>query len=107
MLLDVRTYTCRPGTIKKHLALYDQLGKVPQTRHLGQPFAYLVTETGDVNQYLHIWAYQDAADREKRRLAMWADPEWVAYTEESAKLGALDSQTNRLMKPVEFFPLKR
>lgn len=107
MLLDVRTYTCRPGTIKKHLALYDKLGKVPQTRNLGQPFAYLVTETGNVNQYLHIWAYKDAADREQRRLAMWADPEWVAYTEESAKLGALDSQTNRLMKPVEFFPLTR
>ena len=46
MLLDVRTYTCRPGTIKKHLALYEKLGKGPQTKHLGQPFAYLVTETG-------------------------------------------------------------
>jgi len=107
MLLDLRTYTCRPGTIKKHLALYEKLGKGPQTRHLGPPFAYLVTETGDVNQYVHIWAYQDAADREKRRAAMQADPEWVAYTEESAKLGALVSQNNRLMKPVEFFPLKR
>ena len=48
MLLDVRTYTCRPGTIKKHLALYDRLGKGPQTKHLGQPFAYLVTETGNL-----------------------------------------------------------
>jgi len=37
MLLDVRTYTCRPGTIKKHLALYEKMGKGPQTRHLGQP----------------------------------------------------------------------
>ena len=55
MLLDVRTYTCRPGTIKKHLALYEQKGKGPQTRHLGQPFAYLTTETGNVNQYIHIW----------------------------------------------------
>ncbi len=39
MLLDVRTYTCRPGTIGKHLALYEKLGKEPQTRHLGQPLA--------------------------------------------------------------------
>ena len=36
---------------------------------------------------------------------MWADPEWIAYTEESAKLGALHSQENRLMSPVSFFPL--
>ena len=107
MLLDVRTYTCKPGTIKKHLALYERLGKDVQTRHLGQPFAYLVTETGNPNQYLHIWAYQNAADREQRRAAMQADPGWAAYLEESAKLGALESQQNRLMKPVDFFPIKR
>ena len=107
MLLDVRTYTCRPGVIKKHLALYEQMGKGPQTRHLGQPFAYLTTETGTVNQYIHIWAYEDAADRSRRRAALWADPEWIAYTEESAKLAALVSQENRLMTPVSFFPIER
>ena len=104
MLLDVRTYTCRPGTINKHLALYQQMGKEPQTRHLGQPLAYLITETGNVNQYVHIWLYENAADREQRRAAMWADPEWLSYTEASAKLGALVEQDNKLMKPVNFFP---
>lgn len=67
MLLDVRTYTCRPGTR----------------------------------------VYENAADREKRRAAMWADAQWVAYTQESAKLGALEAQENRLMTPVEFFPIRR
>ncbi len=105
MLLDVRTYTCRPGMIRKHLALYEKLGKTPQTRHLGQPLAYLTTETGDPNQYLHIWVYESAGDREAKRAAMWADPEWIAYTEESAKLGALVRQRNILMRPVDFFPL--
>ena len=47
MLFDVRTYTCKPGMIKRHLALYQQMGLGPQTRHLGQPFAYLTTETGN------------------------------------------------------------
>jgi len=107
MLLDVRTYTCRPGTIKKHLELYERLGKGPQTRHLGQPLAYLVTETGDPNQYVHIWVYENAGDREKKRAAMQADPDWIAYTQESAKLGALEKQENKLMRPVEFFPIVR
>ena len=107
MLLDVRTYTCRPQTIKKHIALYEKMGKVPQTRHLGQPLAYMTTETGNVNQEMPIWVYEDAAARERRRAAMWADPEWLAYIEESAKLGALEHQENRLMTPVPFFPLKR
>lgn len=103
MLLDVRTYTCRPGTIKKHLELYEKLGKAPQTKHLGQPLAYLVTETGDPNQYVHIWVYENAGDRETKRGAMQADPDWVNYTQESAKLGALEKQENKLMRPVEFF----
>ena len=105
MLLDVRTYTCRPGTIRKHLELYEEKGWGPQTRNLGQPLAYLITETGDPNQYVHIWVYEDAGDREAKRANLWADPEWVAYTQESAKLGALDKQENKLMRPVDFFPL--
>ena len=76
MLLDHRTYTLRPGTIKKHLALYEKLGKEPQSRHLGNPLAYLTTETGNVNQYVHIWVYADAADRAKKRAAMQADLDW-------------------------------
>jgi hypothetical protein len=103
MLLDVRTYNCRPGTIKAHLALYEKLGKPAQTRHLGQPLAYMTTETGNPNQYIHIWKYDDAADRATKRGAMQADPDWVNYTQESAKLGALEAQENRLMIPVPFF----
>ena len=107
MLLDVRTYTCRPGTIKKHLAVYEKYGKEPQTRHLGQPLAYMACETGDPNQYVHIWVYENAGDREAKRSAMQADPDWIRYTEESAKLGALEKQENKLMKPVDFFPAPR
>ncbi len=107
MLLDVRTYTCRPGTIKKHLELYEKMGKGPQSRNLGQPLAYLVTETGDPNQYVHVWVYENAGDRETKRTAMQADPEWLAYTQESAKLGALVKQENKLMRPVDFYPIAR
>ena len=107
MLLDVRTYTCRPGMLQRHLKLYEQYGKPPQTRHLGEPLAYLVTETGNPNQFVHIWVYENAGDRERRRAAMQADPDWHDYLARSADLGALVSQENRLMKPVDFFPLGR
>lgn len=107
MLFDVRTYTCKPGMIKRHLELYERMGLGPQVRHLGEPFAYLKTETGNVNQYMHIWLYENAGDRERRRAAMWQDPEWLAYTVESGKLGALDAQQNQLMTPVDFFKPKR
>jgi len=104
MIIDIRTYTCRPGMIKKHMALYEKMGKVPQTRHLGQPLGFLTGETGNPNEYVHMWVYDNAGDREAKRAAMWADPDWIAYTQESAKLGALVAQENKLMNPVDFFP---
>ena len=106
MLLDIRTYRCKPGTIKKHLELYEKMGKNPQSRNLGQPLLFAVCETGDPNEYTHIWVYKNADDREKKRAAMWSDPDWINYTQESAKLGALESQENKLLKPVDFYDLK-
>lgn len=103
MLIDLRTYTCKPGMINAQLELYARLGKEPQTRHLGQPLAYLKTETGDPNAFVHIWVYENAGDREARRAAMWKDPDWLAYVKESGKLGALARQQNSLLTPVEFF----
>lgn len=107
MIYDHRTYVCRPGTIKKHLAIYEEHGKAPQTRHLGQPVLYAVTETGDVNSYVHVWAYEDAADRSRKRAAMQADPDWQAYLQKSAEAGYLVSQNNKILAPVAFFDAKR
>lgn len=107
MLFDVRKYTCRPGTIAKHLEVYERLGKTPQAKHLGEPVLYAKCETGDPNCYIHIWAYESAGDREAKRAAMWKDPDWIAYTQESAKLGALEKQENSLFNDVSFYPYKR
>ena len=35
------------------------------------------------------------------------DPDWISYTQESAKLGALESQENKLLSPVEFYEFKK
>ena len=69
MILDHRTYTCHPGRIKKHMKLYEEHGWEVQRRHLGDPVVYAAVETGDVNSYVHVWVYEDAADRARRRAA--------------------------------------
>lgn len=108
MLLDVRTYKVKPGTMADHLKLYEEFGKEPQFRCLGEPVLYMQTETGDPNEYVHIWAYESAGDREAKRAVLWSDPDWLAYTRKSRELGALVEQSNKLMKPVSFMPpLKR
>jgi NIPSNAP len=107
MLIDHRTYTLRPGTMAKHLAIYEEYGMKAQKRHLGEPLAFLVAESGELNTYVHIWVYQDAADRATRRAAMQADPEWQAYLQKSGEAGYLIKQVTKLMTPAPFAPINR
>lgn len=103
MLYDVRTYTCKPGTLKKQLALYEEYGFEAQKRHLGEPVVYLVAETGNPNSYTHIWAYQDAADRAARRAALHKDPGWQVFLQKSNETDYLEKQENVFMSPAPFF----
>jgi hypothetical protein len=107
MIVDMRTYTVRPGTLRRQLALYAEHGLLVQQRYLGQPFPSLLGDVGDVNRCVHLWAYDDAADRARRHAAMQADPERQAHLKRTAAAGYLISRNNRLMCPEEFAPLQR
>ena len=107
MLLDHRTYTVKPGSMARALKLYEEHGLKAQQRHLGKPLAYLVTESGELNTYVHIWVYKDAADRAAKRAAMMADPEWQTYLQKSGEAGYLLKQENKLMTPASFAPIER
>jgi len=107
MLLDHRTYTCRAGTVPLQMKLYEEHGYAAQVKHLGEPVVYGAVETGDVNSYVHIWAYEDAADRAKRRKAMMEDPDFLGYLAKSREAGYLIAQQNMLLTPVSFAPLPR
>jgi hypothetical protein len=105
MIFDHRTYTLKPGMVRPHLAQYEQYGMKAQMRHLGTPVLYATTEVGDVNSYVHVWAYKDLADRTAKRAAMWTDPEWLDYVKRSQELGALLSQENKILVAAPFFKL--
>jgi hypothetical protein len=107
VLVDHRYYRVKPGTMNAHLDLYEKHGFVPQTRHLGQPFAYLYTESGEINTLVHMWVYEDAADRMRRRAAMQADPDWQKFVKLQGEAGLLESQRTNLMIPANFAPIRR
>ena len=67
MLLDHRTYTVRVGHAAQAARALRKARLAAQKRHFGEPLAWLVSETGDVNTYVHIWVYEDAADRNRKR----------------------------------------
>ncbi|WP_417516509.1 NIPSNAP family protein [Minwuia sp.] len=97
MIYDVRTYTCRPGTVPAQLKLYQEHGMATQKKHLGEPVMYGFPEVGELNTYTHIWVYESQADRETKRKAMQADPDWHAFLKKSAEAGNITAQRNQLM----------
>ncbi len=79
MIVDLRTYTLVPGRLAAYLELYEKEGLPIQQKHLGKPLGYFVTEIGTLNQVVHLWGYESQSDRERRRNAMEADPDWIAF----------------------------
>jgi hypothetical protein len=102
MIYDHRTYTVKAGTIQKALELYKEHGFEAQTRNLGKPVIYAFTEVGDVNTYVHVWAYEDIADRAAKRANMQADPDWQTYLKKSAEAGYLIAQQNKILVATGF-----
>jgi hypothetical protein len=107
VIVDVRTYHVKPGKILQERDLYDKRGLAPQVRHLGSPLAYLHGESGDINALVHLWVFEDVADRARKRAAMMADPEWQTYLKLADEAGFLVDQRNSLMVPASFAPIER
>ena len=107
MIVDVRTYRVKPGKMPLELDLYAKRGLAPQIRHLGPPLAYLHGESGDINTLVHLWVFEDAADRTRQRADMGLDPEWQTYLKLADEAGFLVDQRNSLMVPASFSPIKR
>ena len=103
MIVDLRIYTCLPNKVADFVALYEKEGWDIQKKHLGRCYGWFTTIEGELNTIVHMWAYDDQADRERRRAAMAADPAWAAYLKKVAETGALVQMQNRIVKPTDFF----
>jgi hypothetical protein len=101
MLVEMRTYTTRPGRLGEYLALYEAEGMAVQKRILGRLVGYYRSELGALNQVVHLWAYTDLVERAERRQALLADPAFKAYVEKMLPL--LVSQESRVLAPAPFF----
>jgi len=104
VLVDLRTYTVRPGTMPAQIALYQTFAYPVQLRYMGEPHFYLMAESGELNTLVHGWVYESAGDREAKRAAMAQDPDWKVYLAENAKAGNIVAQRTSLMTPAAFAP---
>ncbi|MBS4016925.1 MAG: NIPSNAP family protein [Dechloromonas sp.] len=104
MIVEHRTYTFRPGTVDGWLRKYETEGLPIQKRHLGRFIGLFVSEIGALHTTVLIWGYDSLADREARRAAMYADPEWQSFISGVWSLNAIQSQNVMIMNPAPFSP---
>ena len=106
MIIDHRTYTFRPGTLKQWLEKYQTQGLPLQKKHLGQFLGLFTTEVGNLHQVVFMWGYESMGDREQRRAAMDADPEWQRFIDEIWSLDIIQTQEIKFLRPASFSPIK-
>lgn len=100
-IVDKRTYYAQPGKLGEFFKVYETDGMEIQTRHLGRCLGFYQSDIGMQHRIVHLWAYTDLADRQRRRDGMAADPAWQAYLGKTAHL--FTHQENEILKPVPFW----
>ena len=104
MILEHRLYTFRPGTVDAWLEKYRTEGLPVQKRHLNRFVGLYVSEIGCLHRTVLMWAYSSLADRENRRAAMYADPDWQEFIAKIWALNAIQKQEVTIMNPASFSP---
>lgn len=104
MIVEHRTYTFRTGTVDGWMKKYETQGLPIQKRHLNRFLGLYVSEIGLLHTTVLMWGYDSLADREARRAAMYADPEWQTFISEVWKLDAIQKQDVMIMNPAPFSP---
>ncbi|MGZ8155807.1 MAG: NIPSNAP family protein [Burkholderiales bacterium] len=101
MILEERMYTLRVHQVQAFMEIYEREALPVITKHLGNMFGFFVSEVGMQNMLVHMWAYEDWQDREKRRHALFSDPAWHAYRVKNSE--KIMIQDTRILRVASFF----
>jgi NIPSNAP len=97
MLHELRTYTLVPGGVREYLRLYNEAGRAVQAEVLGRLVSLMQPESGDLNQLIYLWAFDNFEDRRQRRARLMADERFTAFRQSVRHL--LVQQESQLLTP--------
>jgi hypothetical protein len=78
-LYELRTYTLRVGAMAEAVKLYQEIGfpALQKGKHDKKLVGYFQADTGTINQLLHLWKFDDDADRRAHWAAVYANKDFV------------------------------
>lgn len=103
-VIEERDYTIKPGRAGEFVALYEAHGLEIQKELLGEFLGYFISDVGELNHVVALWAYDSLDERMRRRSEMMKDPRWQGYLDKVLHL--IDSQQTRFLLPTGFSPIK-
>jgi hypothetical protein len=102
MVYDLRTFTIASGRFAEFLEIHRTIASPILERHLGVPVGYWSTITGQMNQFVHLWRFDDMSDFEVRHSALSSDPEWRLYVSKTlGEAAILVRQDSVLMRQID------
>ena len=100
-VFEIRSYTIAPGAIPGVIERW--AGKIDERVKLSPLVGAWYSEFGGLNKWVHIWAYKDAAERQRIRADAVARGLWPPG---SGATGAIVAQENMLVAPASFSPIR-
>lgn len=103
-IFELRIYTLKPGKLAAYLELYQDEAMAIHVRHLGPSIGWWQGDIGPLNQLVMLFRYDSHDERERRRAALYADPEWLAFLPKTADY--ITAMENRILKATAFSPMQ-
>jgi hypothetical protein len=101
-IFELRTYQVKVGNMAAVSALYQQEGWPALAKHPSKLVSYFIGDVGALNQLVHLWRFDDDADRRAFWAGVYADPEFMAFAKQLRPM--LDAQNNQLMSAAPWGP---
>ena len=104
MIYELRTYQLAFGGLPDYLEVAESL-IIPAVAEFGlKPSGFWYTEIGQLNEVVHLWAYEDLNERQEK-WAKWAKDPRRAEVAKRLR-GVVLNQTNKILSPTAFSPMR-
>lgn len=101
-IYELRTYTFQVGKLAEAVELYRSEGWTALHKHPPRLVGYFTGDIGALNQLVHLWKFDDDADRRKFWADVYADQGFMAFAKKLRPL--ILTQENKLLMAAPWGP---
>ncbi len=94
-LYELRTYTLQVGALNDVVKLYNNEGWPALEKYQDKIVGYFTGDIGALNQLIHLWKFEDDADRRRHWAAVYEDADFMAFARKLRPM--IQLQENKLM----------